>query len=410
MLVSIITIGDELLIGQTIDTNAAWIGQQLSQLGCTIKSKYTCSDVATDIINTLQQATLQADLIIITGGLGPTKDDITKHTLAQFFNQNLIIHTPTLDRLTAYFEASKRSFSASLKSIALQPDASIVLANTQGLAPGILIENDSKRYVCLPGVPAEMKAIFTESFLPVFQPTLTVESAYVTLMTAGVGESVLADKIKHIEETMPEHVTIAYLPDYGIVRLRITATGATAAADATHYANSIKAVVGSCCYADIQIELAAFIGQLLTQKKLTLGIAESCSGGYVSHLITSQPNCSFYFNGAIVCYSNAQKMKHLGVAHKTLETHGAVSEATVSEMLNGALQALDCNVAIAISGIAGPGGGSIEKPVGTIVIGVGTSERQCIKVLSLARDRKRNIQWSSMLLLNELRLFVTEYL
>jgi Predicted nucleotide-utilizing enzyme related to molybdopterin-biosynthesis enzyme MoeA len=302
MLATIITIGDELLLGQTIDTNSAWLGTQLSSLGIEVVLKLAVKDTRESILQALQIVNEQqhVNYVFITGGLGPTKDDITKAVLCEYFNTTLHKHHATEQRINDYFKQVNRTPTPSIFMIANLPLDAKILDNNQGLAPGMLFEKNNKIYLSMPGVPSEMKAIFTDSFVPKYLLLDTDIKQYnETIMTAGVGESLIAEKISDIERGLPEHLSIAYLPDFGKVRLRITGRGNYEIEnEVRNTANLIRAAIGTWAFGTGEVALEKHIGNLLLQRNWKLGIAESCTGGYLSHLITSQPGSSAYYEAA----------------------------------------------------------------------------------------------------------------
>lgn len=407
MLVNIITIGDELLIGQTLDTNSHWLGQQLTELGARVTLKMAVKDDEEEILNALEYASHAADLVIITGGLGPTKDDITKHVLCKYFNTTLVQDAVTLQSLTDYFAKTNRKMPPAIETISYLPENAIILKNQVGLAPGMLWEGNDVQYLSLPGVPSEMKYLFSKEYLPHHYPKQTESTHHITLQTAGIGESALAQKIADIEDQLPKGISLAYLPDYGLVRLRLTGVGSEVMkSEMEEIAARIRERIGHYCFATGDTTIAERVGELLLEKKWMLGLAESCSGGLISHTLTSNVGASAYYKGAIVCYHNEIKKTILHVNESIFYTEGVVSEICVKEMVQGAVAALDCDVAIAVSGIAGPGGATDTKPVGLIFIAVGNKDIQIVRELRLAKDRLQNIRWASNVALNELRLFL----
>jgi nicotinamide-nucleotide amidase len=412
---SIITIGDELLIGQVVDTNSSWMAQELNKAGILVKHRVATGDVWDDIWEALDEESKKASLILVTGGLGPTADDITKELLCSYFGGKMVMHQPTLDHITHIFEkVLKRPMIERNARQAEVPDNCTVLKNARGTAPGMLFQRDDKVFISLPGVPHEMKWIMEHEVLPLlpsFFKTGFVEHR--TLLTAGVGESFLADMIQDLETALPPHIKLAYLPNYGMVRLRLSAYGFDKDAlknELNTRFDQFKERVSPHLVSeeDIPIELA--VGRLLKEKGKTLATAESCTGGYIAHLITSHAGSSAYFNGGVVSYANAVKEDLLQVSHDTLQKAGAVSEDTVRQMLKGALHTLKTDYAIAVSGIMGPDGGSAEKPVGTVWIAVGSKEHILAKEFYFRFDRQRNIEMTAHNALNLLRIFVVDNL
>jgi nicotinamide-nucleotide amidase len=407
----IITIGDELLIGQVIDTNSAFIAQELNKQGILVKQRIAVGDQWDDIWHALNEAQKLAKLIIITGGLGPTADDITKPLLCKYFDGKMIVHQPTLNHLTHIFEKllKKPMIERNAKQAEV-PDTCQVLMNEKGTAPGMLFEKNNIVFVSLPGVPHEMKWLMQNKVIPMIPGKFkTGHVVHQTLLTAGIGESFLAEQIKEVEEKLPTHIKLAYLPNYGMVRLRLSGYGfdkETIEKEVSDYFSQLKEACKTYVAADEDIPLHEVIGKLLMERKQTLSTAESCSGGYIAHLLTSIAGSSAYFEGSVVCYSYDIKEKVLGVKHDTLLKYGAVSEETVTEMVSGALKLLETDYAVAVSGIMGPGGGLPDKPVGTVWVAVASKEKIVAQKFYFRFDRKRNIELTSNAALNMLRLLI----
>lgn len=410
---SIITIGDELLIGQTIDTNSAFIAQELNKIGVWIKRKIAVGDVWDDIWQALDEESKHSQIILITGGLGPTADDITKPLLCSYFGGKLIVNEHVLAHVKYLFEQVFRRPGPMLERNLKQaevPDTCTVLHNAIGTAPGMWFEKDGKIFVSMPGVPVEMKGLIVNEVIPRLKERFQLPFIiHKTAFTFGMGESMIAEKIKDFETALPTSVKLAYLPGYGLVKLRLTMMS-----DDKEHAEQIisplfeqlKGLVKNVLVSDEDEGLEVAIGKLLLQKNKTVCTAESCTGGYIAHLITTVPGSSRYFKGSVVSYANEIKENTLHVHRETLTAAGAVSEETVSEMVTGALQQLNADYALATSGIMGPDGGSAEKPVGTVWIGVGNKERIKTVKLNLLFDRKRNIEQASLTALNFLRKFI----
>lgn len=402
----IITIGDELLIGQTIDTNSAWIGQQLSALGIQVLKRIAVGDDADAIQSALFNAANEVSLVLITGGLGPTKDDITKATFCTYFGVDEMLHQPTLDRLIQVFEKKGKAILDINRKQALLPANCEVLQNDRGTAPGMWFFENGIIYVSMPGVPHEMKHLMTERVLPKLKSMIDLPNIiHRNMMVIGLGESTIARNIASIEDALPPFVKLAYLPDLGVVKLRLSGynidAGQTAILD--DFYNQIKTTLGDYVFATKEMSLAEAVGELYKSKGKTFAVAESCTGGYVGHLVTTEPGASAYFEGSLVTYSYAMKEKLLGVNPATLATEGAVSEACVLEMLNGLLLATSADVGVAISGIAGPDGGTPEKPVGTVCMAVGTKGAQKAYTFQFFPGRMENIKISGYTALNLLR-------
>lgn len=411
----LLTVGDEILIGQITDTNSAWMAQQLNAQGIQIVGKLSVGDVTQDIITAIELAFANADLVLMTGGLGATKDDITKKCIASYFGVDMVWHQETFDRLNNFFQKMGREPNAMNKSGCFMPANALIINNERGLAPAMwfekpITEGVRKVLVSMPGVPFEMMHLLADKVLPKLREEFPMSPiAHRTLQTAGEGETMLAEKLAIFEENLPENVKLAYLPSLGTVRLRLTARGKEEAllqAQLKTLGDEMKNLVGSAVFGEGDISLAQAVGNLLLEKKWTLATAESCTGGNVAHLITLVSGSSAYFAGGVVTYSNELKMKLLGVSFDTLEKDGAVSEATVREMVRGTVERLGVNVAVAISGVAGPTGGTLEKPTGTVWLAVGNAEN--IKTFNyvLDRGRDKNIDFASMIALNLVRKFL----
>ncbi|NSL87921.1 CinA family nicotinamide mononucleotide deamidase-related protein [Chitinophaga solisilvae] len=409
---SIITIGDELLIGQTIDTNSAWMAQELNALGIWVHRRVAIGDVREDILDTLAKEAGYSDIVLITGGLGPTADDITKPTLCEYFDTKLVQHEPTLQWVLHIFESRGLPILQRNVDQAMVPEACTVIRNEKGTAPGMWFEKEGKVYVSMPGVPYEMKYIMQSYVLP--QLALHYKTPAVlhhTLITSGMGESFVAERLTAFEAKLPPHIKLAYLPSFSLLKLRLTAFGEdklTTAAELSLYFHEMMALLPDITVTDRDIPIAEVLGQLLKEKGKTVGTAESCTGGLIASWITDIPGSSAYFKGSVVTYSNDMKMKLLGVKPATLQAHGAVSEETVKEMLGGALALLETDYAVAVSGIMGPDGGTEEKPVGTVWIAAGSRDKMVTVRFHLRYDRERNTQMAAVYAINELRKLILQ--
>ncbi|MSQ78751.1 MAG: competence/damage-inducible protein A [Flavobacteriaceae bacterium] len=407
MQAEIITIGDELLIGQVVDTNSAWLGQQLSLLGIPVKQITSCSDSEEHIVQSLQQASQRAGLIIITGGLGPTKDDITKHTLAKYFGVGMKLDEATLNRVEYIFRMRKMPMLESNRLQAMVPANCEVLDNRSGTAPGMWFKLEGHVYVSLPGVPYEMKTIFEEEVIPLIKEHFELPNiVHKTLLTAGIGESYLAEKIKTVEDALPQHIKLAYLPATAQVRLRLTGNGmdkAELTREIDHIAEHIISKVPEYFFGEGEDTLEQLANRLLTERKETLSVAESFTGGYLAHLITAVPGSSVYFMGSIVAYANSVKVSDIGVTGETLHSYGSVSEQCVKEMAEGCRKKFGTTWAMASTGVAGPGGGTIGKPVGTCYIAISGPNGTVAKRYDFGDDRGRTIQRGSIMGLDMLR-------
>ncbi len=410
---SIITIGDELLIGQVIDTNSSWIAQELNKIGIAVKQRVAVGDTSSDIIHALDEAKQQASIVLITGGLGPTADDITKPLLCDYFHGKMVVHQPTLDHVTHIFEqVLKRPMIERNAKQADVPDTCTVLKNERGTAPGMLFEQDGVIFIAMPGVPHEMKWIMEHHVIPMIpQKFNTGYIQHRTLLTAGIGESFLAELIKDIEQQLPIYIKLAYLPNYGMVRLRLTAWSndeALLQKDLDHYFSQLKAAVEPYLVTDIDQPMEVVVGNLLKEKNATVATAESCTGGYIAHLLSIHPGSSNFFKGAVVSYANIIKETMLNVPHETLITVGAVSEETVLQMAQQVRVLMNTDYAIAVSGIMGPGGATDEKPVGLVWVAVADKTRVQAKSFHFRFDRRRNIELTATNALNMLRGIIVE--
>lgn len=416
MLAEIITIGDEILIGQIVDTNSAWIAQKLNTIGLRVKQISSVSDDRQHILTALAEASKRADVILITGGLGPTKDDITKKTLAEYFGVNLVENKEALENVERIFNRLRGRVAELLevnKQQALVPANCEVIINQNGTAPGMWFNHEGKIYMSMPGVPHEMMYMMEESVIPKIKSTLQLPFiVHKTILTAGEGESYLAEKIADIEDSLPPFIKLAYLPKLGQVRLRLSGYGNNEMLlkdRVEEYAAKIVERVGKSVVALEDIALEKAILNYMTENGLTLSTAESCTGGYIAHLITQHAGSSQVFFGGAVSYSYELKESMLGVKNETLWQYGAVSKETVTEMVEGALSNYKSDYAIAVTGIAGPGGGTPEKPVGTVWIGVASNQKTVIKKFSFGNKRQQNIERTAIAALNMLHLLLKEF-
>lgn len=407
---TIVTVGDEILIGQIIDTNSAWMGQELNLRGIKVKEIFSISDTKEDIIDTIKNAFKRTDLILMTGGLGATKDDITKKAIAEYYNVGMEFHEPTYERIVKFFKKLKKTTTEAHREQCYMPVNAKLLRNKMGSAPGMWFEKEGKVLISMPGVPYEMKSIMEDEAFPLLQERFTTKPiSHRTVLTIGEGESRIALRIADFERNLPSNVKLAFLPNLGMVRLRLTATGMEE--EALHAlldekVKELEALIPDLIFGYDKNTIQRAVGQLFLEKGKTLTTAESCTGGYIAHMITSIPGASAYFNGGTIPYSNELKEKMLGVAPTTLQAHGAVSEATVKEMVTGALALAKTDIALSVSGIAGPGGGTPEKPVGTVWLAIGDQSTTKTIKLELGKDRLKNIQYTAVVALNLMRKFL----
>ena len=410
---TIITIGDELLIGQVIDTNSAWMAQLLNKIGIPVLRRVAVGDQWDEIWNSIDEEAKKASIILITGGLGPTADDITKPLLCAYFGGNMVMHQPTLDHVTYIFESIlKRPMIERNRKQAEVPDNCTVLKNEKGTAPGMLFQKEGKVFVSLPGVPHEMKWLMKQEVLPfIIANFQTTHIEHRTLLTYGIGESFLAERIAKTEEALPAHIKLAYLPNYGLVRLRLSGSGLNKESiqhEIEVHFEALKKAVGPYLIADKDISMEQIVANLLIEKNCTISTAESCTGGYIAHILTRIPGASTFYNGTIVSYSNQIKRDLLKVSDEILMEQGAVSEATVKQMATECLHLMKTDYSIAVSGIMGPDGGTEDKPVGTVWIAIAHKKEVKTQLIHLRYDRERNISLTAMNALNFLRMLIVD--
>ena len=407
---SIVTIGDELLIGQVIDTNSAWMGQELSRSGIDVIRRFAVGDEKKEIISALDAARSISNIILITGGLGPTKDDITKHTLCEYFNSTLVFDEAIYEMVKGFFDRFKRPMPASNRGQAEVPDNCIPIKNYNGTAPGMWFDIAGKVFVSMPGVPWEMKLMMKDFVVPrLIERFETPHIIHKTILTQGIGESLLAERISDIENDFPPGFKLAYLPYLSSVRLRISAHGddvATLQHTIDELSGRLHERIGEYIWGYDDDKLEAVVGKILLDRHKTLSTAESCTGGLIAYRLASVAGASEYFYGSVVSYSNTVKKEVLGVRDQTLQKSGAVSEETVREMVTGLLSAMKTDYAIAVSGIAGPDGGTPEKPVGTTWIAVADREKTVTRHFHFPGNRERNMDLAAINALSLLRKFM----
>ncbi len=409
---SVITIGDELLIGQTIDTNSAFIAKALNKIGVWLKRRIAVGDIREEILEALDRESKSSQIIIITGGLGPTADDITKPALCDYFGAQLVVNEGALQNVKTIFEKLGRPLIDRNVKQAEVPDNCTVLQNSRGTAPGMWFERDGIIYISLPGVPHEMEGLMDNDVVPKLQACFSLPHIiHKTAVTYGKGEAEVAERISDFENGLPPYIKLAYLPSYGLVKLRLTGKGGEKQlleGEIESRFAALKKEVAEWLVADEDKGIPEVVGDLLKEAKKFVATAESCTGGYIAHLLTARSGSSTTYKGGVVSYANEAKERGLGVQHDTLVTHGAVSEATVKEMANGVLYGMNADYAVATSGVLGPEGGTPEKPVGTVWVAV--ADRNRVKTVKyFARfDRKKNIEVTAQFALNQLRLFIKE--
>lgn len=416
MQIEIITIGDEILIGQIVDSNSAWMARQLNRIGIRVKQISSVADEGDAIRLALCDVEERgARVVICTGGLGPTKDDVTKQALADFFQSGLHRDERVLAHVTAFFERLNRPMLESNKKQADVLDKAEILFNEIGTAPGMMVYDSPMHYFFLPGVPSEMMYLMEHEVLPrLANCPGTSPILHQTVLTAGIGESFLAEMLRPLEDELPSHIHLAYLPKYGQVRLRLSSEGSgreeALRRELDRYTEQLLFLAGPYVVGKGDHSLEQHILHLLKSKNFRLSTAESCTGGNVAHLITQIAGSSSVFVGGAVSYSNALKTKMLGVSPALLEQYGAVSEETVVAMARGAKEMYGADYAVATTGIAGPDGGTDENPVGTVWIGVAGRHRVMAKKLQLSKVRETNIERASAQALLHLYLLIKEEL
>jgi nicotinamide-nucleotide amidase len=407
ILAELLTIGDEILYGQIVDTNSQWMSVELSNAGIKVIRKTTVGDQEDEIIAAFAEAEKRADIILITGGLGPTNDDLTKPCLAKYFDCKLEMHQEALAEVTAFFVQRGRELTEVNRQQAALPVCCEKITNSLGTAPGMWFDRNGKVFVSMPGVPHEMKRMMTDIVIPKLKKKFATPIIHhKVIRTVGIGESFLAEKIADWENSLPKHIKLAYLPNLGEVRLRLTSVGDSLeklSAEAEDLTIKLNDRVGQFIYGYGEDPLEVAVGNMLRDRKLTVSVAESCTGGYLSHLITSVPGSSEYFLGSMIPYAYEIKMRQLGVKPETLEQYGAVSEQTIIEMANLVRAKFTTDIGVATSGIAGPGGATPEKPVGTVWIAYSDKHQTVTRKLQLSKERSLNIKMASIAVLNLIR-------
>ncbi len=407
MKAAIITIGDELLIGQTVDTNSAWMGAELSKSGFDITRITSIHDRREDILKTLEESCGKSDVVLITGGLGPTSDDITKQTLCEFFTTRLITDINVLTVIEKMMARRNFQMNDNNRRQAEVPESCRILMNARGTAPGMWFEKAGTIFISMPGVPYEMKYIMTEHVLPELNKRFTSQIIiHRNIMTYGTFEAKLAEILTSFEKELPAKIKLAYLPASGVIKLRLTATGSNKSdldSIINEQGDKLYKIIPEFIYGENEETLEMVIGKLLKEQNCTVSTAESCTGGEIAHMITSVPGSSLYYKGSVIAYANEVKTKLLNVNNDIIEREGAVSEIVVKEMAIGARKLFGTDYSVAISGIAGPDGGTAEKPVGTVWIAV-SSKKDTIALKNVfGNERLTNIKRFSLAALNLLR-------
>lgn len=408
MRAEIITIGDEILIGQIVDTNSAWIAEKLNEAGFTVIRKLTVGDDREEIIGAVEAAMERSDAVILTGGIGPTKDDITKSTLSEIFGGNMVRDEWTYRRNEEVLAARGIDYNELNRGQSLVPDTATILHNHHGTAPGMWFERDSKVVVSLPGVPFEMKELMTTEVLPRLTSYFRKSNVlHKTAITYGMAESVLAETLSIWEEALPSYLRLAYLPSPSQIRLRLSAydvEGSREQAEIDRQFGVLEKLIPEYFIGYGDDTVVSVTAKLLTQSGATLAVAESCTGGALSTKFTALPGASGYFLGGVVSYANSIKSSVLGVSEESLRQHGAVSREVAVEMATGVRRLYGSDYALATTGIAGPDGGSDEKPVGTVWIALSTPDRTVARKFVFGKLREQNIERAAATAVNLLRL------
>ena len=402
MKIAVLTIGDEILSGYTLNTNAAWIGQQLLQIGVDVNNQTTASDNKEEILKYLNYLTEEKYThIIVTGGLGPTHDDVTPSAFYQFFGAKPVFDENYWEELKYRFAKRNIKIPEKNRNQARRPNIGNVIDNPRGSARGLHFERDGIKYFAVPGVPAEMKAMMESSIIPLIQDDSGIDMFVKTVRTIGKGESVIAEKIEHLIEKYSPKIKVAFLPKLNRVDLRLFSTNKELL---DQFVNNIEEILAEKIYGYDEDTIENAVAKLLIINKMTIATAESCTGGLLAHRLTNVSGSSKYLLGGVVSYSNEVKIAKVGVKKETIIAHGAVSEQTVSEMATGIQEKFQADIGIGITGIAGPTGGTDEKPVGLVYIGLAIKDKLIVKRFMFLKDRKANKLLSSLTALNMLRL------
>lgn len=413
MKASIITIGDELLIGQTIDTNSAWMGAELSSIGFDVIRKISIHDLRCDILEILGESAGKSNVILITGGLGPTSDDITKQTLCEFFNTPLVTNNDVLLMIERMMSLRNFPMNENNRRQAEVPESCHVLKNAVGTAPGMWFEKEGTIFISMPGVPHEMKYIMTEHVLPELKKRFTSQVIiHRNIMTYGAPEARLAELLVAFEDSLPKEIKLAYLPNAGIIKLRLTATGSDrllVSKIINEQVSTLYKTIPDLIFGENEEPFEVVIGRLLKDSAKTIATCESCTGGRIAYMITTVPGSSRYFKGSVIAYDNNVKIEVLGVPHDFIFKYGSVSEQVVVKMAEGVRKLLKTDFAVATSGIAGPDGGSIAKPIGTIWIAVTSDKGTITEQHVFGSDRLTNINRFSIAALNLVRKQIISY-
>lgn len=399
MNIEIITIGNELLIGQVVDTNSAWMGQLLNNAGFDVSQISSIQDTKAAIVRALDQSLERVDVVLMTGGLGPTKDDITKETLAEYNNSKLVFNQQVYNDVERFLKGRVKGINKLNRGQAYVPECCQVISNTMGTAPIMWFEKDNKIVVSMPGVPSEMKKAMTSDILPRLKKRFnTGHILHKTIQIFNIPEAVLAEQLEEWEDSLPNYISLAYLPNPGKIRLRLTAKTddvERAEGDIQRLVKHLYELVGDNIFSEEDVSVERLLAKELTKRGKTLASAESCTGGNIGHLITSLPGSSVYYKGGVIAYENSVKEAVLNVKTSDLENYGAVSQQVVEQMASGVRNLLKTDYAVATSGIAGPDGGTDEKPVGTVWVAAAGDFGVMSKCYNFGKLRERNIQRAS---------------
>jgi nicotinamide-nucleotide amidase len=403
----IITIGDEILYGQIIDTNSQWISAELDKIGVKIFRKTSVGDNREEILEILKESEERSHIILMTGGLGPTSDDITKQTLAEYFKSKLVLNKEALEDVTNFFKSKGKDLSELNRQQAFLPEACECIPNKSGTAPGMWFEKNEKIFISMPGVPFEMKAMMQQEVLPrIGKRFKTPVIFHKMVKVVGIGESYLAEKISDWETKLSSNIRLAYLPSIGEIKLRLTATGKDKEQLKQEVESEIlklRKIIPKYIFGFDDDLLEKVVGSMFEKRKMSISSAESCTGGYLAYLLTTIPGSSAYYWGSVIAYQNQVKTEMLGVRKETIEKHGAVSEETVKEMAEGVRKKFGTDIGVSSSGIAGPTGGTEEKPVGTVWIGYSDKNQTLAKKLMLGNDRDINVKLTCIAVFNMIR-------
>jgi nicotinamide-nucleotide amidase len=407
MTAQIITIGDELLIGQTVDTNSAWMGMELSNIGFDVLRKTSVHDLRKDILSILEETCGKSDVVLITGGLGPTSDDITKQTLCEFFDTRLIINPDVLHMIEKMMKLRGFPMNYNNQRQAEVPESCRILMNAAGTAPGLWFEKEGTVFVSMPGVPHEMRYLMTEHVIPEFKKRYTTQTIiHRNIMTYGVPEAKLAELLEGFEASLPEEMKLAYLPASGIIKLRLTGKGPDkkmVISIVEEQVVKLYRTIPDLIFSENGEPFEVVIGKLLKEKHRTLATSESCTGGRIAEMLTTVPGSSEYYKGSVIAYDNSIKEEVLGVPSELIRKYGAVSVEVAAAMAEGAKKLLKTDFSVATSGIAGPDGGTDPKPIGTICIAVASDGETLTKKYQFGSDRLTNINRFSVAALSLLR-------